>query len=164
VSRSSAVLFYDGACKFCDRFVQFVLARDRAGRFRFAPLQGGFAARTLGARGRRPGDLDTAYVLTADGRVLAKSRAVLFVLGRLGGLWWVLSLLRVVPAVVADRVYDGVARVRYRIFGRFEGNAACRIPSAAERARFIADQDQDGDTTDGSTQQPEPEGGALEGR
>jgi predicted DCC family thiol-disulfide oxidoreductase YuxK len=154
-------VFYDGVCRFCDRFVQFVLARDRAGRFRFAPLQGAFAARALGAHGRRPGDLDTAYVLTADGRVLSRSRAVLFVLANLGGLWWVLGLLRVVPAVIADRVYDGVARVRYRIFGRLEGNDACRVPTAAERARFI---DDDNGDTHGSTEQPEPEGGTLEGR
>jgi predicted DCC family thiol-disulfide oxidoreductase YuxK len=153
------VVFYDGVCRFCDHFVQFLLARDHAGRFRFAPLQGRFAARILSAHGRRPGDLDTAYVLTAEGRVLTKSRAVLFVLGQLGGLWWVLSLLRVVPAVIGDRVYDGVARVRYRLFGRYD---ACRVPSATERARFI-DDDQQGDI-DGSTEHAEPAGGTVEGR
>jgi predicted DCC family thiol-disulfide oxidoreductase YuxK len=153
------VVFYDGVCRFCDRFVQFLLARDHAGRFRFAPLQGRFAANILSARGRRPGDLDTAYVLTADGRLLRKSRAVLFVLGQLGGLWWVLGLLRVVPAVIADRVYDGVARVRYRFFGRYD---TCLVPDAAQRARFI-DDDQHGDI-DGSTEHAEPAGSPLEGR
>jgi predicted DCC family thiol-disulfide oxidoreductase YuxK len=36
--------------------------------------------------------------------------------------------------VVADAVYGLVARVRYRLFGRFD---ACALPTPAERARFI---------------------------
>jgi predicted DCC family thiol-disulfide oxidoreductase YuxK len=76
------------------------------------------------------------YVLAEDGRLLRKSRAVLFVLRQLGGFWAALSVLRLVPAPIADRVYDLVAAVRYRVFGRFE---ACRLPTPAERARFVDD-------------------------
>ena len=128
------VIFYDGVCGFCDRFVQFVLARDRPGRFRFAPLQGALAARELPARGGRPDDLDTVYVLTGDGRLLRKSRAVLYVLQRLGGAWGAFAVLRVIPAWLADPAYDLLARLRYRLFGRFD---ACRIPSGADRGRFL---------------------------
>jgi predicted DCC family thiol-disulfide oxidoreductase YuxK len=41
------VVFFDGVCGLCDRWVQFVLPRDRGARFRFAPLQGALAAREL---------------------------------------------------------------------------------------------------------------------
>jgi predicted DCC family thiol-disulfide oxidoreductase YuxK len=129
------VIFYDGVCGFCDRLVQFVLVRDRPGHFRFAQLQGALAARELPGRGGRPDDLDTVCVLTADGRLLVRSRAVLYVMRRLGGGWPVLAtLLRVVPPFLADRVYGLVARVRYRLFGKFD---TCRVPSAAERERFL---------------------------
>lgn len=128
------VVFFDGVCGLCDRFVQFVLDRDGRQVFRFAPLQGAFAARELPPKGGDPGRLDTVYVLTADGRLLRRSRAVLFVLGELGGPWRAVSWLRVVPAVIADRFYDLVAAVRYRVFGKRE---ACRIPTPAERARFV---------------------------
>jgi len=43
------------------------------------------------------------------------------------------TLLRVVPPFLADRVYGLVARVRYRLFGKFD---MCRVPTAAERERF----------------------------
>ena len=33
------MIFYDGHCGLCHRFVKFVLKRDRQGRFHFAPLQ-----------------------------------------------------------------------------------------------------------------------------
>jgi predicted DCC family thiol-disulfide oxidoreductase YuxK len=128
------VVFYDGVCGLCDRFVSFIVRRDRRRRFRFATLQGALAARTLAPRGVDVAELDTVYVLTGDQRLLRRSRAVLFVLAQLGGLWWVLSWGRVVPAVIADRLYDLVASVRYRVFGKRE---ACRVPSAEERALFL---------------------------
>ena len=120
----------------CNRLVRFVLARDRAARFRFAQLQGGYAARELVPRGGRPDDLETMFVLTAGGRLLRKSQAVLFILGELGGVWAFLAWLRVLPTALLDRLYDVVARRRYRLFGRLE---ACPVPSAAERERFITD-------------------------
>jgi predicted DCC family thiol-disulfide oxidoreductase YuxK len=121
-------------CGLCDRSVRFVLARDRAAKFRFAPLQGALAARELPPRGGEPAALDTIYVLTAEGRLLRRSRAVLFVLRELGGWWRLIALGRVLPAALTDRVYDLVARVRYRVFGRLE---ACRVPGLGERERFL---------------------------
>jgi predicted DCC family thiol-disulfide oxidoreductase YuxK len=132
---SHDVIFYDGVCGFCDRLVQFVLARDARGRFRFAQLQGALARRELPPRGGRPEDLNSVCVLTADGRLLVQSRAVLYVMRRLGGGWAPLAaVLRVVPRFLADAVYAGVARVRYRIWGKLD---QCRVPTAAERQRFL---------------------------
>lgn len=123
------------ACAACATgFVRFGLHRDAAAKFRFAPLQGALAARELPARGGTAQVLDTVYVLTADGRLLRKSHAVLFVLRELGGLWRVVALLRFMPVALADRVYERVAAVRYRVFGRFD---VCAVPTAEERSRFV---------------------------
>jgi predicted DCC family thiol-disulfide oxidoreductase YuxK len=130
------VILYDGSCGLCDRTVRFVLARDRAGAFRFAALQSEYARGQLVARGRRGGALDTICVLTADGRLLERARAVAFILRRLGGVWGPLGvLLRAIPRPLADLGYRAVARVRYRIFGRVD---ACALPAPQARARFIA--------------------------
>ncbi|MGD9856799.1 MAG: thiol-disulfide oxidoreductase DCC family protein, partial [Planctomycetaceae bacterium] len=34
------IVFFDGVCGLCSRVVDFVMARDPQGVFRFAPLQG----------------------------------------------------------------------------------------------------------------------------
>jgi predicted DCC family thiol-disulfide oxidoreductase YuxK len=130
------VVFFDGVCGLCDRLVQFVLRRDRQAHFRFAPLQGRLAARELPRRGARPDDLDTLYVLTSDGRLLSRSRAVFFVLRLLPGGWPLLAALRVLPAPLTDLGYRLVARLRYRLFGRFD---QCRIPTTTDRDRVIDD-------------------------
>lgn len=126
-------IFFDGGCGLCHRFVRFVLGEDRGGTFAFSPLQGERAARELGAaRAQLP---DSFVVRTADGRVLARSSAVVHVWGTLGGAWRALGwILRAVPRPLRDRGYDAVARVRHAIFGRMPD--ACPLMPARLGSRF----------------------------
>jgi predicted DCC family thiol-disulfide oxidoreductase YuxK len=39
-----------------------------------------------------------------------------------------------VPRFLRDWAYDGFARIRYRVFGRYD---SCPIPTPEQRARFI---------------------------
>jgi predicted DCC family thiol-disulfide oxidoreductase YuxK len=137
-ARASVVLLYDGECAFCDRAVQFLLARDRAGTFRFAPLQGEFARGVLERHAELRG-VDSLILVERDAgstaeRVYVRSDGVLRVAQRLGGVWRWATLARVVPRAVRDAAYDAFARVRYRVFGRYD---ACRLPSAEQRTRFL---------------------------
>lgn len=129
------ILLFDGVCNLCDGAVQFVMRHDRAERFRFAPLQSD-AAKPLLARA----DLDAAYLdslvlVDEAGRVLVGADAALGVAARLDGPWPALARVgRVVPRALREAVYRFIARHRYRVFGQKE---ACRIPTPAERARFL---------------------------
>jgi predicted DCC family thiol-disulfide oxidoreductase YuxK len=128
-------LFYDGHCGLCHRAVRFVLARDREGRlFRFAPLEGDTFNRVVTPE-RRKTLPDSVVVLTAEQTLLARSDAFLHIFRRLGGGWKVLAVaLGVVPRPLRDFVYDLVARVRYRIFGRRD--EWCPVMEPQLRARF----------------------------
>lgn len=136
---ASTVVFYDGVCGLCDRFVQFLLRRDTHRRILFAPLQGPLARGVLGRRGLNPSDLDTMYAV-ADWQgpaehVLARSRAVFHAIGELDGVWPRLARLGLrVPVPVADAGYRLVAKVRYRAFGQLE---RCPIPPPEWRDRFL---------------------------
>ena len=132
-------VLYDGTCGLCDRTVQWLLARDRAGALRFATLDG-----TTGSavRARHPGlpPADETIVLVeaperAGERVLVRSDAVLAAVARLGGGWRLVEvLLRLVPRPLRDAAYRFIARRRTRWFGRLD---ACKVPTAAERPRFL---------------------------
>lgn len=132
------IILYDGVCAVCNRFNQLVLRRDHARVFRFASLQSGFARDVLTRYGKDPGDLDTVYVLAdyqrSAERLLAKSDAALYVLGRLGGGWRAAALLRVLPRWLRERGYDLFARNRYRLFGRYD---TCMLPRPEYTQRFI---------------------------
>jgi predicted DCC family thiol-disulfide oxidoreductase YuxK len=128
-------LFYDGHCGLCQHAVRFILAEDTTGTsFRFAPLQGEtFLARV--AAERRAGLPDSVVVLTRDGELLVRSAAFLHIFRRLGGAWRALAaVLSVIPRGMRDFLYDFVARIRYRVFGKRED--LCPIVPAELRARF----------------------------
>jgi predicted DCC family thiol-disulfide oxidoreductase YuxK len=128
-------VFYDGHCGLCHRGVRFVLKHDRLGRaFRFAPLQGEtFQARVLvDLRANPPKSL---VVQTRDGSLLTRSNAWVHILRRLGGGWKVMAaFMAVIPRPLRDVVYEFVARIRYRVFGRRDDLCPAVPPDL--RARF----------------------------
>jgi predicted DCC family thiol-disulfide oxidoreductase YuxK len=129
------VIFVDGTCVFCNRLVSFILRRDRQGLFYFSALQSPFARDARRRHGHDPDDLDGIYALLNAG--LATER--LLVDGAAGREIWprlfrIAAVLRWVPLPVLNPFYRLFARVRFRIFGRYD---ACRIPTAEERARCI---------------------------
>jgi predicted DCC family thiol-disulfide oxidoreductase YuxK len=115
-------LLYDGHCGLCHGAVRFVLAEDRdPATLDFGPLA----------------DADSVVVRTADGALLWRSTATLHLAARLGGYWRLLGWAgRLVPRPLRDLAYDGIARVRYRIFGRRDDT--CPILPEHLRKRFVA--------------------------
>jgi predicted DCC family thiol-disulfide oxidoreductase YuxK len=114
--------------------VRFVLAADRRGAFRFAPLDGETFRGAVPA-GRRAPLPDSIVLLRADGALLARSDAALHVLRRLGGGWRALAaLLALVPRRLRDAGYDFVAGRRSRWFAR--PAEACPVVPAPLRSRF----------------------------
>ncbi len=128
---SKVILFFDGVCGLCNRFVDFVIRQDRRRKFYFSPLQSDFAKTVLGPE--LGTQLSTAY-LSDGGKVFEKSDAIIRILVHLGGVWKLAGLGRWVPKRIRDRMYDWVSAHRYAWFGK---RNACRIPTAEERARFL---------------------------
>jgi predicted DCC family thiol-disulfide oxidoreductase YuxK len=128
-------LFYDGHCGLCHRAVKFVLKHDRGGSaFRFAPLQGPtFQSRVPPEK--RASLPDSVVVLTSQDELLIRSDAFIHILRRLGGRWSFLAVaIRVIPRPLRDAVYNVVARIRYRVFGKRD--ELCPLVPPDLRARF----------------------------
>jgi predicted DCC family thiol-disulfide oxidoreductase YuxK len=126
------VILYDGVCVFCSRWVRFVAARDVERRFRFTAIQSGYGTRLAQAFGIDASDPDTNAVIHG-GVAYFKSDAALTVLSQLPG-WGCVRVLRSVPKLFRDAVYNLVARNRYRIFGKYE---VCFLGDAGFRDRVM---------------------------
>lgn len=125
------IIFFDGVCGLCNRFVDFVLTRDRRGLFRFAPLQGETARALLPESDWK---LLDSVVLLSEQRY-CKSAAALRIMAELGGGWAAAAtFLRIIPGPIRDAGYWAIAQSRYRLFGKKE---TCRMPTPSERARFL---------------------------
>jgi len=131
-------VLYDGVCGLCSRLLQFLLEYDRRAVFTFSSPQSATGKSTIERFGGNPNERTSFDVLAnyrADhARIFSRSSAALFVAGELGWPWKVAVLMRVVPMAILDRIYDVVARTRYRLFGRFEH---CLTPHPEFRRRFI---------------------------
>jgi len=116
------VVLFDGLCNLCNGVVRFIIARDPAARFRFAPLQPAEA----GAR--------DSIVLVESGKTYTRSTAALRIARGLRFPWPLICALMVVPRPLRDVVYDWVARHRYGWFGK---RTACMAPAPEVRGRFL---------------------------
>ena len=129
----AAVIVFDGVCALCSRWVRFLLRFDRAGRYRFAAMQGAHGRQLLAAHGLDPDD-PMSFLLLDGGRVWTDSDAIVQVLRGLGGPWRLLAAIRVLPRAWRDVAYRALARNRYRWFGRHD---ACFLPTPEQAWRFL---------------------------
>lgn len=125
------VIFFDGHCNLCNRFVDFLIKRDRKRVLKFAPLQGRTAEAKLPLEYRQK--LGT-IVYDQNGEFHVRSTAALKILISLGGLWTLVGIFFVIPRFVRDLVYRWIAKNRYLWFGRRD---TCRLPTPEERAQFL---------------------------
>jgi len=133
-ARSEPLLLYDGVCVLCTRAIRIVLKRDRSRTSRFAPLHGETAEAVLAEHPELRG-IDSMIWLDENGQAFTRSAAALAIARHLGGGWALCgSLARIVPTTVRDALYAWIARVRYRVFGRYDD---CPVPPPEDRARFL---------------------------
>jgi predicted DCC family thiol-disulfide oxidoreductase YuxK len=127
------VIVFDGVCNWCNAWVNFTLDHDPLGKFKFGTLQSPQAQQILKDLCLPADDFET-FLLLEQGRVFSKSTAALRVARQLSGFWPLLNVIVVIPRPLRDAVYDYVASRRYRWMGK---SATCRVPTPAERERFV---------------------------
>jgi predicted DCC family thiol-disulfide oxidoreductase YuxK len=127
------IILFDGVCNLCSASVQFIIRRDKKGKFRFASLQSAFAKKMISAS-QLEDSLQT-IIYYKNNKAYVRSDAALEVCKELDGLWPLLYVLKIIPRLIRDGVYDFIARNRYRWFGKKD---ACWLPSPDLSARFVA--------------------------
>src|SRR5688572_29489390 len=102
------LILYDGVCNLCNRWVQFVLKRDRKKQFTFAPLQGETAKKILAETNQLKQFRDTV-ILIDNNKIYTGSGAALRIFKKLGSGWALLYSLIIVPRFIRDGVYRFIA-------------------------------------------------------
>jgi len=119
--------------------VSFLLRHDPRDQFQFAPLQSELAQTLLRRYGLDPNEFDTVVVLADFGqpaeRALTRSQAALWAIGRLGGIWRMFVVAKVIPLSLREALYKFIARRRYQVFGRYD---ECPLPKTEDRHKFLS--------------------------
>lgn len=132
-SGDKSIVLFDGVCNFCNSSVNFIMARDKRDKFRFAALQSDAGIGLQKKFNLDPYDLDS-FILVQGDKYYKKSTAALRTAKELGFPWSLLYVFIVIPPFIRNIAYNIIAKNRYRWFGKKE---TCRIPTPDERAKFL---------------------------
>lgn len=131
------IVLFDGVCNLCNNAVDFIITRDFKGKFKVGPLQDELTKKILDDYQIKKDYLDSLVFIHKEA-VFYKSRAALEIARNLTGLWPLMYIFIIVPAIIRDPIYDWIARNRYKWFGKKE---TCRLPTIDEKKRFLSAED-----------------------
>jgi predicted DCC family thiol-disulfide oxidoreductase YuxK len=127
------IIVFDGHCALCSGWVSFILRRDHRATYRLLPAQTPIGHALYVHYGLDPQDYET-YILIQNGVAWFKSDATIRMAQGLGFPWSLAGIFRVVPSPWRDRLYDLIARNRFRLLGR---RATCYRPDPRHADRFL---------------------------
>ena len=133
LKNNNLIILFDGLCNLCNGLVNFIIKRDKLGKFKLASLQS-----KIGIGLTKKFNIDTNFVdsvvLIKNEKVFLKSSAVLEILKDMPIGWWWFRIGIILPKVMRDWLYDIMAKHRYRIFGKKD---LCPIPPKDVQDRFL---------------------------
>ena len=117
-TRISTIIVYDGLCNMCNRSLRFIQKHDFRDQFTYIPFQSAQGQLICGHF-----DIEftesTSLLLIENRELFSGSIAWQKILGRLSFGYRLLSfVMRVIPAILSDKVYEFVGSRRYRWFGK----------------------------------------------
>ena len=131
------IIYYDGDCGICDRFVSFCLRQGVPDGIRFATQQGDRYARLKDAYPFLH-RVDTVVVQSRHGDqdiLRLRGEAVFWIISQFRGpLSWSFLLL-IIPLPLTNIIYRAIAATRHRLFPKSE--ATCPVPTPEQRAHFL---------------------------
>ena len=132
------LLLYDGTCGFCAEGVAFILRHERQHTLRFATLQGAIGSEIRRRHPRLEGVDSMIWVDPAAGgheeTVFVRSAAALRAARYLGGAWSLLTIGKLLPSGLRDRIYDWIARHRHSLS---PSGPRCFVPTLDQASRFL---------------------------
>ncbi|MCC6182663.1 MAG: DUF393 domain-containing protein [Bacteroidia bacterium] len=130
---NKTILLIDGYCNLCNSSVQFILRHERNNNIYFASLQSTIGKDILDFYKIDTRVTDSVILIDAN-KVYLKSTAILKVCKNLKGFYRLIYAFIIIPKFIRDWIYDGVAKRRYKWFGK---QTQCIIPTNQLNTRFL---------------------------
>lgn len=132
--KDKKIILFDGVCNLCDNTVQFIIKHDKGDVFRFVALQSELGQQIIKYIGLDISKTDSIILYEPGKAYYYKSQAALKIAEKLSGAYQWISLFSIFPKWISDKVYDYIARNRYKWYGKKE---ECMIPTPELKAKFL---------------------------
>ncbi len=128
------VLLVDGLCNLCTASVRFLIHHDSKKLFRYASLQSVSGQKIMRDFKIIQPETPDSLIIIHNSRVFIKSSAWIEIFRLLGGGWKTISIFKMLPVKFRDRIYDWIAKNRYKWFGKRD---TCYLPTPETRGLFL---------------------------
>ncbi|RDI04552.1 thiol-disulfide oxidoreductase DCC family protein [Flavobacterium sp. AG291] len=128
------IILFDGICNLCDNTVQFIIKHDKEDIFRFVALQSDLGKEIISHIGLDISKTDSIVLYEPGHAYYYKSQAAFEISKGLTGIYQWLSIFSILPKWLTDKVYDYIARNRYKWYGKKD---ECMLPTPELKAKFL---------------------------
>ncbi len=129
--KNNEIIIYDGICVLCNKYIKWVLDKDKEKFFLITNLQSKFTEEKFPELRK----IDSVAVIKKNGEIVQKSKAVNHILKSINRLILLRIILNILPLSISNLFYDIVAKSRYKVFGKYD---SCQLPEPEYKSRFIA--------------------------
>lgn len=130
---SDKVILFDGVCKLCNAWSNFIIKHDRQRVFKLCSVQSKEGKQILLHFGLPSESYETMLYVEGN-QSFQKSEAFFQIMTQLGYPWKIVYIFKVIPKPLRDWMYDRIALNRYSLFGKYD---YCTLPSPDHEARFL---------------------------
>lgn len=127
------IILFDGVCKLCNAWSQFIIKYDKQHVFKLCSVQSQEGKAILKYFGYPDNYYETMLLVDAA-KSYEKSEAFFRVMQGLGWPWKAIIIFKLLPISLRDWMYDRIALNRYALFGKYE---QCILPTADHQGRFL---------------------------
>ena len=117
-------ILFDSKCNLCSKTVKRVMKLDKNKLFTFISNKSEHGINIISKNNLNSITTETIVLFTTENKFLIKSDAAISIAVKLNPLFLIFNILFIVPKKIRDRVYDYVAKNRYKWFGE---NESCDI-------------------------------------
>ena len=117
-------ILFDSKCNLCSKTVKRVMKLDKNKLFTFISNKSEYGKNIISKNNLNSVTTETIVLFTTENKFLIKSDAAISIAAKLNPLFLIFNILFIVPKKIRDRVYDYVAKNRYKWFGE---NESCDI-------------------------------------
>ena len=127
------VIIFDGICHLCCGWIRYLIRKDKTMKFRFATIQSETGQKVLNEVPENEKMMESIIYVKGN-QYFRESSAILEILTDIGGFWKIVVVLKLIPKAIRDKIYQFIAKRRYRYFGK---RTTCLLPTPENKKRFL---------------------------
>ena len=133
MNKESNLILFDGQCKLCNVYCNFIINRDKKCVFTLTPMQSE-KGQDLLIKNNYPTQKFESMLYIENNTLYEKSTAFLEIIKHLPYPTKALYLTKYIPKFIRDYIYILIAKNRYKVFGKY---SVCTLPKVDHDERII---------------------------